>query len=245
MLRAPSSKLVGSASRERTFKSWRAVEAQHIVSTLRLTASDPVQQELLERILEENKPQLPDAAHKLHYLLATPFRYPPSQHGSRFRLWSDTGVLYSASHRRTACAEMGYWRCRFLRDSPGLTTIPAAAQTLFQLGATGHGLDLTQPPLKRWQALWTHLTSYTATQSLARQARALDKQWIAYQSVRDPESGLCYAVLNPNALRPRQPLARETWYLTVTPDTSIWQRDGERFVFTYNSDCVLPAQATA
>jgi len=233
MLPAPSSKQIAAARSERTFKSWRAVEAQHVVSTLRLTNNDPDSQELLERILEESKPALPSSTHKLHYLLATPFRYPPSKHGSRFRLWPDPGVLYSATHRRTACAEMGYWRCQFLRDSPGLTAIPAAAQTLFQLGATGQGIDLTASPLKKWQPLWTHPGSYIATQSLAREARTLDTHWIAYQSVRDSESGLCYAILNPSALRPRQPLARETWYLTVTTETAIWQRERERFVFTF------------
>ena len=233
MLPAPSSKQIAAARRERQFKAWRAVEAQHVVSTLRLTNNDPGRQELLERILDESKPTLPTGTEKLHYLLATPFRYPPSRHGSRFRLWPDPGVLYAASHRRTACAEMGYWRCRFLRDSPGLANIPAAAQTLFQIGATSTGIDLTEHPLAKWQELWTHRSSYIATQSLAREARSLDVQWIAYQSVRDPESGLCYAILKPSALRPRQPLARETWYLTVTTGTAIWQRERERFVFTF------------
>ena len=233
MLPAPSSKQIAAALLERTFKSWRAVEAQHVVSTLRLTNNDPNRQELLERILEESKPAPPANTHKLHYLLATPFRYPPSHHGSRFRLWPDPGVLYSATLRRTACAEMGFWRCQFLRDSPGLTSIPAAAQTLFQLGAIGQGIDLTERRLKKWHQLWTHNSSYTATQALARDARTLDMHWIAYQSVRDPESGLCYAILNPLSLRPRQPIARETWYLTVTTGSAIWQRERERFVFTF------------
>ncbi len=235
MLPAPTSRQIAAARQTRPFKSWRAVEAQHVVSTLRLTNNDPVRQELLERILEESKPPLPPSTEKLHYLLATPFRYPPSRHGSRFRLWPDPGVLYSATDRRTACAEMGYWRCRFLRDSPGLINIPAAAQTLFQLGATGQGIDLTARPFTKWQNLWTDPSSYIATQSLAREARTLDMHWIAYQSVRDPESGLCYAILNPSAIRPRQPLARETWYLTVTIDAAVWQRERERFVFAFPS----------
>lgn len=127
-----------------------AVDAQHIVSTLRLTSNNPVEQERLERILEESKPPLPAAAANLHYLLATPFRYPPSQYGSGFRAWPDPGVHYAATHRRTACAELGYWRWRFLTDSPSLTEIPAAAQTLFQLGIAGLGIDLTLPPLAAW-----------------------------------------------------------------------------------------------
>lgn len=230
---APWSSSVAEARGERTFKAWRAVEAQHVVSTLRLTGSDPGRQELLERILEESKPPLPAGAEQHHYLLSTPFRYPPSGHGSRFRAWPDGGVLYAARERRTACAEMGYWRWRFLRDSEGMTTIAAAAQTVFQLGAGGVGIDLTEAPLREWRADWTDPVAYGATQELGRAARALAVRWIAYESVRDPEAGLCYAVLEAGAIRPRQPLARETWYLTVTESAAIWQRERQRFVFSF------------
>ncbi len=229
----PSCKVIAGARGERAFKAWRAVEAQHVVSTLRLTGSDPVRQELLERILEESKPTLPEGARQLHYLLATPFRYPPSGRGSRFRAWPDAGVLYAARERRTACAEMGYWRWRFLRDSEGMTTMPAAALTVFQLGAGGEGIDLTLEPLRAWRKAWTNPVGYGPTQELGREARALAMEWIAYESVRDPEAGLCYAVLDPRALRLRQPLARETWYLTVTGSGAIWQRERQRFVFSF------------
>lgn len=230
---APWSSFVAKARGERTFKGWRAVEAQHVVSTLRLTGSDPSRQELLERILEESKPALPAGAEQLHYLLSTPFRYPPSRHGSRFRAWPDAGVLYAARERSTACAEMGYWRWRFMRDSVGMTTMSAAAQTVFQLGASGPGIDLTVDPLRAWRADWTDPVEYAATQALGRAARGQAMRWIAYESVRDPEAGLCYALLDPGAIRPRQPLARETWYLTVTESAAIWQRERHRFVFSF------------
>ena len=232
-LALPSKPLLASSLREATFKSWRAVEGQHVVSTLRLTGNNPERQQLLELILEESKPPLPDPAIPLHYLLSTPFRYPPSPHGSRFRAWPDPGVLYSAAHRRTACAELGYWRWRFVSDSTGLTGIPASAQTLFQLGAKGQGHDLTLPPLHRWRSLWSSPDSYQPTQSLARRARAVQSEWLAYQSVRDPEHGKCFAILSPSAIRPSQPLARETWYLTVTTTSAIWQRDREGWVFPF------------
>jgi len=225
--------LLASASRGTRAKAWRAVEAQHIVSPLRLTRNNPVEQERLERILEESKPPLPPAAANLHYLLATPFRYPPSRYGSRFRAWPDPGVLYAATHRRTACAELGYWRWRFLTDSPSLNEIPAAAQTLFQLGIAGRGIDLTLPPLEAWSPQWRNPQDYAATHAVARQARIARHQWIAYASVRDPQSGRCYAVLDPAALKPRQPIAQETWYLTVTRSSAVWRRERETFVFAF------------
>jgi len=230
----PGSELVTGALRPGRWKAWRAVEGQHVVSTLRLAGGDPRRQDLLERILEESKPPLPDGAAGLHYLLSTPFRYPPAGAGSRFRGWGDPGVLYGAAHRRTACAEVGYWRWRFVRDSDGLGDLPAAAQTIFRFGAGGRGVDLEKPPLAAWAERWTHPGDYTGTQELGRLAREAGAEWIAYRSVRDPEPGRCYAVLTGRAIRPRDPLERETWWLTVGPAGAVWQREGgERFVFRY------------
>ena len=59
-------------------RPWRAVAAQHLVATRKLVGS-LAEQELLEDILETHKP--PPVAQGLHYLLATPFRYPPLAHG--------------------------------------------------------------------------------------------------------------------------------------------------------------------
>lgn len=217
----------------RTLKGWRAVEAQHLVSTLRIAGNDPEQQDLLERILEESKPPVPADAVGLHYLLATPFRYPPSVYGSRFRAWPDPGVLYAALERRTACAEMGYWRWRFVTDSDGLREISASPQTVFQLGAKGTTVDLQSAPFAKRRALWTDPVDYSATQAFAREARQADIAMILYRSVRDREPGVCVAVLRPDALRPKRPLAQETWYLTVTQKEAIWQREGRRFVFRF------------
>ena len=224
---------IGSAKRPGRWKAWRAVEAQHVVATLRLSDNDPTSQDLLERILEESKPPVPPAAVGLHYLLVTPFRYPPGRRGSRFRAWPEPGVLYGASERRTACAEMGFWRWRFVRESAGLDEIPAAPQTVFRFGVSGMGIHLTAPPLEHWRADWVDRVNYTATQALGRLARELGVQCIRYESVRDPEAGTCLAVLDAAAIRPHEPLERETWYLTVTRKGAVWQRESKRFVFEF------------
>ncbi|HYP06441.1 MAG TPA: RES family NAD+ phosphorylase [Bryobacteraceae bacterium] len=216
-----------------SLKLWRAVEAQHVVSTLRLTGNDPDAQDLLERLIEESKPPLPVEAAGLDYLLATPFRYPPRTHGSRFRAITDPGVLYGGMERRTACAEMGYWRWRFVTDSDGLKEIAAAPQTLFQSGARGLAVNLQQPPFHHRESEWTRPNDYGPTQAIGRAAREAGAALILYRSVRDPEPGVCIAVLHPGALRPRRPLAQETWHLTVTPGGAIWQRQSNRFHFRF------------
>jgi hypothetical protein len=236
MSRVPSfSSEIAEARYDTSLKIWRAVEAQHVVSTLRLTDNDAEAQELLEAILEEHKPAPPADTKGLHYLLATPFRYPPARYGSRFRAWPDPGVLYGALARRTACAEMGYWRWRFVQDSDGLTEIAAAPQTLFQAGVKGSAVDLQQPPFAAHASDWTNPSDYSATQAFGRQAREADVDLILYRSVRDPEPQTCVAVLRPEVLRPKRPLAQETWHLTVTSDGAVWRRERNHWSFRFGN----------
>ena len=209
---------------------WRAVEAQHIASTLRLVSS-AAEQAQLERILEAGKPPLPEGCADLHYLLATPFRY-SSPVGSRFRAAADGGVWYGAEKQRTACAELGFWRWRFLLDSPSLTTLGPAPQTVFRAGIDGQLVDLTAAPFKRSRADWTDPKDYTATQRFAKVAREARIDAIRYESVRDPEHGGAVAVLEPRCFRPRKPLEQGTWFLTVRAQAAIWQREGETFEFS-------------
>jgi hypothetical protein len=215
---------VASEGRHWRGQLWRAVEAQHRVSTLRLVDT-LAEQAQLESLLEASKPPLPAGAGPRHYLLLTPFRY-PSLHpgGSRFRAATDPGVFYGADEARTACAELGYWRWRFLMDSPGLERLVALPHTLFQTGVAGLALDLTAAPFAADAALWTAPRDYSACQQLAGHARAARIDLIRYRSVRDPGSGLCAAVLTPAALV-TEPLVEQTWRLAVTRQLVQWQRD--------------------
>jgi len=205
------------------------VESQHIASTLRLV-SNAVEQAALERILEASKPPLPPGCAGLHYLLATPFRY-SSPIGSRFRAAVNGGVWYGAEKQRTACAEVGFWRWRFLIESPALTSLGPAPQTVFRVGIQARLVDLTAAPFKRARAEWTDPEDYAATQRFARLARQAAIDAIRYESVRDPEHGAAVAVLDPRAFKPRKPLQQCTWFLTVRPTAAIWQREGETYEF--------------
>jgi hypothetical protein len=203
---------------------WRAVEAQHRVSTLRLVDT-LAEQAQLEALLETSKPAMPVTAAPRHYLLLTPFRY-PARHpgGSRFRAADDEGVFYGADQLRTACAELGYWRWRFLMDSPALLRLAPLPHTLFHCEAAGISIDLTQAPFNAQASEWTASRDYSATQRLGTAARAAGIQLIRYQSVRDPEAGTCTAVLTPDSFT-ATPLTEQTWRLTVTRERVQWQRD--------------------
>jgi hypothetical protein len=193
---------------------WRVVESQSVASTMRL-ANSLEEQAVLETILEESKPPLPVATEKLHYLLATPFRYRP-QIGSRFRAPFDAGVWYGAEELRTALAEKSYWRLRFLLDSPGMPELDPVPHTVFAAAISAVCVDLTMAPLVRDRAIWTDRKSYEQTQGFAAVVRDAAVQAIRYESVRDPEHAACAAVLTPAAFARRRPQRQEAWFIATS-----------------------------
>lgn len=209
---------------EREFTAWRAVEAQHVVATMALVDNQG-EQDLLEQVLDASKPELPKMAEGLHWLLFTPFRYPTLSTGSRFRAPFAPGVFYAAEEIRTSCAELGYWRWRFLMDSPELHQIDFTAHTLFKVRAQGLAIDLRQHPYRQDRGRWTHPVDYSATQQIAADARSNGVDFLYYESVRDPEHGKCVALFNPDTFDPRQPIDSQSWLLRVQRGLINWVQD--------------------
>lgn len=215
---------------------WRAVEAQHRVSTMVLVDTLD-EQALLERLLEQSKPPIAQTQRVLHWLLFTPFRYPPLPSGSRFRVPNDPGVFYGADERRTSCAELGYWRWRLLLDSPALDAIEPMPQTVFKTPLRGMAIDLRQPPFLAQRTRWTHSSDYHPCQDLAHQARLAGVQMIRYESVRDPKHGGCTALLSHAAFAADAPTEHQTWMLAVHRDRVVWRLDSifDQAAFEFNA----------
>jgi hypothetical protein len=184
------------------------------------------EQAVLERLAEDSKPPVPrDVARLgLHWLLSTPFRYSPPPGGSRFRGPNDPGVFYGAEHPRAACAEVGYWRWRHLRDSPGIAAMPQRPQTVFRVPVAGAAIDLRAPPFDRDREHWTHRSAYSDCQDFGRLAREAQVQWLRYESVRDSRRGGCAVVLDARAFASPVPVEQQGWLLTVTQARVVWQR---------------------
>jgi hypothetical protein len=214
---------VASEARELIEDTWRAVEAQHRVATMSLVDS-LAEQAQLEALLDTSKPPIPATALGLHWLLFTPFRYPTSKHGSRFRRPYDPSVFYVAYDKSTACAELGYWRWRFLTESPSLGSIDTLPQTLFKTAIQGRAVDLRRPPFLRQQNAFENKTEHGYCQAFAAVAREAQVDAIVYRSVRDPAGGGCIAVLTPTTFAKKEPVAAETWNFSVTLDRVIWQK---------------------
>ena len=217
---------------DKAMAAWRGVEAQHVVSTMRLVDT-PQEQNELERLLEGSKPPLPAMKVPKHYLLSTPLRYRP-QHPSRFRRAGTLGLWYGAEDLFAACAEVAYWRHRFILDSVALVNTDLLTEhTFFQAQVDGCAIDLMSIPWVAASAVWTHGSDYTETQAVAEAARDKGVQWICYESVRAPGKR-CAAVLDVEALEMvAQDTAKQTWHCKASRESVMLVNGQERYVWNF------------
>jgi hypothetical protein len=190
--------------------AWRVVEAQHQVSTRKLvdTAEEQI---LLEELIDRIKP--PDrTGGALHYLLATPFRYPPLAHGSRFAGRHRPSIWYGSETCRTALAEVAYYRFVFLAGTSASLGPVATTLTAFTArAASEHAVDLAAPPFDAHRRSIASPTKYAATQSLGDAMRSAGVELFRYPSARDP-GGMNVGVISPKAFGRAKPRGFETWH---------------------------------
>ena len=203
---------------------WRGVEAQHVISSMRLVDSVD-EQRVLEELLESSKPALPAGAGGQHYLIFTPFRY-RAPRTSRFSRAGEPGLWYGAEELETALAEVAYWKWRFLMDSAALAAGALHTQhTFFRARVHGACVDLTLKPWNASERDWRHKTDYAACQNLTDAAREHDVAWIRYASAR-AAGGVCGVVLKIKALSLRPAFAQQTWACKTTRDGAYLQQAG-------------------
>ena len=194
---------------------WRAVEAQHQVSTRKLVDSLE-EQALLEELIDRAKP--PHAVREgLHYLLFTPFRYPPLRHGSRFGTRHERGIWYGSESRRTMFSEVAYYRLLFLEGTTtdlGVVTTQLTAFTAHT--RTQRGVDLVSPPFDVHRRSIASRTSYAATQALGVAMRDAGVELIRYPSARDVEGGVNVAAFTVAVFGSAEPRGFETWHCLAT-----------------------------
>lgn len=193
---------------------WRCVESQHSTATAALVDSAD-EQHRLEALIDGVKPPIPPAARGkgLHYLLATPFRYPPLRHGSRFGRRSERGIWYGSEQPTTALAETAFYRFVFLDDTAADLATLETRHTLFRVIVdTPLGIDLTAPPFDRFRETLRHLNDCCATQRLGSDMRSDGVAAFRYLSARDPSGGVNVGVLDPAAFSsPPWPTTAQEW----------------------------------
>ena len=196
---------------------WRAVEAQHQVSTRKLVDSLE-EQVLLEELIDRAKPPDPTRG-KVHYLLATPFRYPPLRHGSRFGGRHERGIWYGAESRRTMFAEVAYYRLVFLEGTSADLGVVTTQLTAFSVRArTSKGIDLVASPFTAYRRAISSKIGHSATQALGAAMRSAGVELVRYPSARDREGGVNVGALTPAVFGTARPRQLEPWQCTATRD---------------------------
>lgn len=210
---------------------WRFVEAQHFVSTMKITDTLD-EQYRLEEIIDASKPLYPPECRGLHPLQFTPFRYAPARpHDGRFRrAGAAEGVFYAAETEETAMAEMAFWRLLTFVDSPE-TPWPANPFELTAFAVryeTAKQIDLTAPPYDAQAAIWTHPTDYEPCIRLAETARREGVGAIRTRSARDPAGGANVALLTCAAFADAEVAAQRTWRLHLSASGAMAVREHPR-----------------
>jgi hypothetical protein len=194
---------------------WRAVEAQHRVSTRKLVDS-AAEQAVLEDLIDGAKPPARASA-RLHYLLATPFRYPPLRNGSRFGTRQEPGIWYGSETRETALADVAYYRFVFLQGTKADLGALSTQVTLFRVHArSARGVDLVAPPFDAHRKAIASPVRYTATHALGTAMRSAGVELFRYPSARDPKGGANVGAFTPDVFGRSRPRDLETWDCTAT-----------------------------
>ncbi|MGD9602940.1 MAG: RES family NAD+ phosphorylase [Gammaproteobacteria bacterium] len=195
----------------------RLVESQAHVATLDYVDT-LAEQALLEALLESVKPPWPAGSAALHYLLKTPFRYPPLPWGSRFGRRHEPALCYGGRSVETTLAEVAYYRFVFWQSmqAPPVADTIRTGHTLFSVRyRTRKGVALQGHAFATYAAQIRHPADYTHSQSLGSAMREAGVEAFEYPSARDPRHGLCVGLFTPGAFAERRPRETSQWLCEV------------------------------
>lgn len=196
---------------------WRVVESLHEVSTRKLVDS-AAEQEVLEDLIESVKPPA-SVGRPMHYLLFTPFRYPPLRHGSRFGTRTERGIWYGSEQQRTAFAEVAYYRLLFLEGTRAALALVTTALTAFTIRMrSARGIDLTAPPFDAHRPAIASPESYAESQALGQAMRAAEVELFRFPSARDTGGGVNVGAFTPTVFRTSVPEDFQRWHCAATRD---------------------------
>lgn len=221
----------------------RLVESQEQVATL--TYVDTLEEQaLLESMLDDAKPPSPEGTSGYHYLLITPFRYPPLRWGSRFGRAHERGIFYGGLTRQTALAESAFYRFVFwysMRGTPPRDVL-RSQHTLFSVRyRCRRGVQLQAAPFNAAREVITDPESYTPTQELSAAMRAAGVDGFEYPSARDVSDGLCAGLFSPQALASRLPETPSDWFCDLRADVVAFRQQRDPHVYRFALDEFLVA----
>lgn len=192
---------------------YRLVESQEQIATLGYVDTLE-EQALLEEMLDAVKPPYPANTANLHYLLKTPFRYPPLKWGSRFGRVHEPGIFYGGGSVETTLAESAYYRFVFwhsMQAKPVKDKI-RSEHTMFSVSyQSNKGIRLQNEPFRRFVSVLAHPQNYMQSQLCGSAMREAGVEIFEYQSARDRQHGICIGMFTPAAFRTDRPDEKSQW----------------------------------
>lgn len=217
---------------------YRLVESQEQIATLNYVDTLE-EQAVLEDLLEQSKPPYPESAKGRHYLLLTPFRYPPLRWGSRFGRVHEPSIFYGGLGIDATLAESAYYRLVFWHSMParaGKPSIDSAHTLVVVRYRSERGVQLHQPPFSAYEAALTHPSDYAPTQELGSAMRMAGIDAFEYVSARDAQKGRCVGLFTPQALAQKKPASLHPWLCETRADQVIFKPLSQNTVYRFPGD---------
>jgi hypothetical protein len=200
----------------------RMVETQEYAATTSLV-DDLEEQAILEQILDDFKPSYADDTQDLHYLISTPFRYPPLKYGSRFGAIIEPSYFYASETISTCLAEAAFYRFYLIdgTETPFPNMIQSEHSLFFVRVLSTRALDLTQISDAKIQNQLTDPGSYSFTQQVGLQARQDGADLLRYFSARSQEQGINVAIDNHTIIQSEKPEDKVEYICQLDSKTGI------------------------
>ncbi len=197
----------------------RIVETQEYAATTNLV-DDLDEQSLLEELLDEVKPDYRKGTECLHYLISTPFRYPPLKYGSRFGDITMPSYFYGSEDLKTALSECAFYRFVFLDDMSVPYGKPIKSEHMsFSVNIDALATaDLTKVESEDAIAVLTSPVNYSFTQQLGKHlTEKCGATALRFYSARVKENkGVNIAVAKPEVILSEKPENNVNWICHTT-----------------------------
>jgi len=218
----------------RIVENQQQIATTHIVDTLE-------EQLLLEEMIEKTKPELAKNLSNRHYLMSTPFRYPPLRYGSRFGTRYQPSLFYGSLSKETLFAESSFYRFVFWY---GMQTPPKSQKLMTQHTVFSvdikfkSGLVLQGEPFSKYKSQLRHKQKYSDTQLLGRQMREHKVVGFEFASARCDE-GVNVGLFSIDAISSKKPKLEEAWLCETRANAVVYVNPLSREKMNYQLDHYL------
>ena len=217
---------------------YRLVESQEQIATRQLL-NTLEEQALLEEMLDAVKPPYPENMAHLHYLLKSPFRYPPLKWGSRFGRTFEPSIFYGGCSVEVTLVESAYYRFIFWHSmqAPPPKPIMRSVHTLFSVDyKTQKGVQLQSAPFHQYHDALRHPSNYSFAQTLGTVMRSQQVELFEYCSARTTQNqeksqnkklnireGICVGLFTADSFCTNQPKERQQCFCDMSADEIIFK----------------------